>query len=197
MKRMTSEPKRNHHQCVYKSPVVLGEVPIHLRKDYEGFIMFSESDQFAAESGQATQSILDSVCKSLMDEPPETPPGVNVEAVLKAVDDYTDATFQEPKGTNPERHRKVIDIETGDVANARGGVNIIGVLNQDSLSSDSCLAVHLSHEIGDPKRKDSFYMFRVAIRRQHERPIECDRNAGAQQHLHLEDILPEPRLHRL
>jgi len=88
---------------VYKSPVVLGEVPIHLHKDYEGFSMFSESDQFAAESGQATQSILDSVCKSLMDEPPDPPPGVNVEAVLKAVDYYNDATFQEPEGTNPER----------------------------------------------------------------------------------------------
>ena len=46
---------------VYKSPAVIGEVPIQLRKDYLGFDMFSESDAFAAVSGQATQSILDSI----------------------------------------------------------------------------------------------------------------------------------------
>ena len=68
----------------------------------------------------------------LHDEPPDPPPGVNVEAVLKAADDYNDATFKEPEGTNPERRRKVINTETGDVANARGGVNIIGDSNQDS-----------------------------------------------------------------
>ena len=50
---------------VYKSPAFIGEVPIQLRKDYLGFDMFSESDAFAAVSGQATQSILDSICKSL------------------------------------------------------------------------------------------------------------------------------------
>jgi len=114
------------------SPAVLGEVPIQLRKGYEGFDMFGESDAFAAVSGQATQSTLESLCKSLQDEPPDPPPGVNVEAVLKAADDYNDATFKEPEGTNPERRRKVINTETGDVANARGGVNIIGDLNQDS-----------------------------------------------------------------
>ena len=83
---------------VYKSPAVLGEVPNNqLRKGYEGFDMFSESDAFAVVSGQATQSILESLCESLQDEPPDPPPGVNVEAVLKAADDYNDATFKEPE----------------------------------------------------------------------------------------------------
>ena len=46
---------------VYKSLAVLGEVPIRFREDYLAFDMFSESDAFAAVSGQATQSILDSI----------------------------------------------------------------------------------------------------------------------------------------
>ena len=58
---------------------------------------------------------------------------MNVEAVLKAADDYNDATFKEPEGTNPKRRRKVINTETEDVENARGGVNIIG----DSNNQDS------------------------------------------------------------
>ena len=82
---------------VYKSAAVLGEVPNHLHEDYLGCDMFSESDAFAAVSGQATQSILDYILKSSHDEPPDPPPGVNVEAVLKAADDYNDATFKEPE----------------------------------------------------------------------------------------------------
>jgi len=57
---------------------------------------------------------------------------VNVEAVLKVPDDYNDATFKEPEETNPERRRKVINTETGDVENARGGVNIFGDLQPSS-----------------------------------------------------------------
>ena len=36
------------------------------------------------------------------------------------------------EGTNPEHRRKVINTETGDVANTRGGVNIIGNLQPSS-----------------------------------------------------------------
>ena len=122
---------------VYKSSAVLGEVPPHLHEKVKAFSMNNESDQLAATAAKCAGSIFSSFTASLTRSrrgaAVTTPPDeVNVAQVQQAVEDYNNATHNEPEGREPERRRDATNMVTGAAVKARGGANIFGDLQPSS-----------------------------------------------------------------
>jgi len=97
--------------------------------------MNSESGQLAAKTAEGAGSILRSFIASLL--PPRrgaagtaSPGEVNVAQVQQAVEDYNNATHNEPEGPKPERRRDAINIRTGAAAKARVERTLLEICSQ-------------------------------------------------------------------
>jgi len=163
--------------------------------------MNSESGQLAAKTAEGAGSIRSSFIASLP-RPRRgaagtaSPGEVNVAQVQQAVEDYNNATHNEPEGREPERRRDATNMVTGAAAKAWGGANIIGDLQPSSrvVVWPCAFPTKLENQNGTVKHN---YCCRVAVRRLYDRPIQRDHNAGALLHHRHANILPEPRFHRL